>query len=190
MAELTARAAPDRIGAAITGWDLAAAMAGLRAGDRRLLTARYLDDDSISKIAADLGVPAGTVKSRLSAARDALRRRLRSGAAWLPGRPGVGQMMSRRGVSGARCDALFVSPLQPSQEPGAQQVRHAVAAAARRFGEEGCAGRVAQEFGEHPEAAAARMRWARQAIARAFAPAGSPGPGEGRPCPHAAQRAA
>ena len=154
MAELTARAAPDRIGAAITGWDLAAAMAGLRAGDRRLLTARYLDDDSISKIAADLGVPAGTVKSRLSAARDALRRRLRSGAAWLPGRPGVGQMMSRRGVSGARCDALFVSPLQPSQEPGAQQVRHAVAAAARRFGEEGCAGRVAQEFGEHPEAAA------------------------------------
>ncbi|HEV3289898.1 MAG TPA: sigma-70 family RNA polymerase sigma factor [Streptosporangiaceae bacterium] len=88
MAELTARAAPDQIDAAITGWDLAAAMAGLRAGDRRLLTARYLHDDSISKIAADLGVPAGTVKSRLSAARDALRRRLRSEAACLPGSPG------------------------------------------------------------------------------------------------------
>jgi hypothetical protein len=100
----------------------------------------------------------------------------------------MGWIMSRRGVSVARCDALFVSPLQPSQEPGAQ--RQAVAAAARRFGEEGCAGRVAQEFGEHPEAAAARMRWARQAIARAFALRGSPGPGEGRPCPHVAERAA
>ncbi len=88
MAELTARAAPDQIDAAITGWDLAAAMAGLRAGDRDLLIARYLHDDSMSKIAADLGVPAGTVKSRLSAARDALRRRLRSEAACLPGRPG------------------------------------------------------------------------------------------------------
>jgi hypothetical protein len=102
----------------------------------------------------------------------------------------MGRMMSRRGVSVARCDALFVSPLQPSQQPGAQQVRQAVAAAARRFGERGCAGQVAQEFGEHPEAAAARMRWVRQVIARAFAPAGSPGPGEGRPCLHTAERAA
>jgi hypothetical protein len=104
--------------------------------------------------------------------------------------PGMGCMMNRRGVSAARCDALFVSPLQPSQEPGAQQVRQAAAAAARRFGERGCAVRVAQEFGEHPEAAAARMRWVRQAIAQAFARRGSPGPGQGRPCPHAAQRAA
>jgi RNA polymerase sigma-70 factor, ECF subfamily len=88
LAELTARAAPDQIDAAITRWDLAAAMAGLRPRDRMLLTARYLHDDSITKIATDLGVPAGTVKSRLSAARDALRRRLRSEAACLPGRPG------------------------------------------------------------------------------------------------------
>jgi len=102
----------------------------------------------------------------------------------------MGRMINRRGVSVTRRDALLVSPLQPSQEPGAQQVRQAVAAAARQFGEQGCAGRVAQEFGEHPEAAAAQMRWARQAIARAFAPTGSPGPGEGRRCPHAAERAA
>ena len=81
----------------------------------------------------------------------------------------MGRVMSRRSVSAAHCDALFASLLQPSQEPGAQQVRQAAAAAARRFGERGCAGRVAQEFGEHPEAAAARMRWARRAIARAFA---------------------
>jgi hypothetical protein len=102
----------------------------------------------------------------------------------------MGGMINRRGVSAARCDALFVSPLQPSQQPGTQQVRQAAVAAARRFGERGCAERVAQEFGERPEAAAARMRWARQAIARAFAPTGSPDPGQGRPCPHAAQRAA
>jgi hypothetical protein len=68
----------------------------------------------------------------------------------------MGRMMNRRDISVARCDALFVSLLQPSQRPGAQQVRQAVAAAARRFGERGCAGRVAREFGEHPEAAAAR----------------------------------
>jgi RNA polymerase sigma-70 factor (ECF subfamily) len=88
MAELTARAAPDQIDAAITRWDLAAAMAGLPPRDRCLLTAYYLYDDSITKIATDLGVPAGTVKSRLSAARDALRRRLRSETACPPGRPG------------------------------------------------------------------------------------------------------
>jgi RNA polymerase sigma-70 factor (ECF subfamily) len=88
MAELTARAAPDQIDAAITRWDLAAAMAGLRPRDRCLLTAYYLYDDSITKIATDLGVPAGTVKSRLSAARDALRRRLGPETACPPGRPG------------------------------------------------------------------------------------------------------
>ena len=102
----------------------------------------------------------------------------------------MGRVLNRRGVSVARCDALFVSPLQPSQQLGAQEVRQAVAATARRFGQRGCAGRVAQEFGEHPEAASARMRWARQAIARAFAPTGSPGPGQGRPRLHAAERAA
>jgi len=29
----------------------------------------------------------------------------------------------------------------------------------RQFGAEGCTSRMAQEFGDHPEAAAARMRW-------------------------------
>jgi DNA-directed RNA polymerase specialized sigma24 family protein len=53
LAGLTARAAPDKIGAAITRWDLAAAMAGLRPRDRCLLTAYYLHDDSITKIASE-----------------------------------------------------------------------------------------------------------------------------------------
>jgi hypothetical protein len=39
--------------------------------------------------------------------------------------------------------------------------RHCVSAI-NRFGPRGGAARMAQEFGDHPEAAAARMRWARQ----------------------------
>jgi RNA polymerase sigma factor (sigma-70 family) len=72
-------AAPDQIDAAITQWDLTSALAGLRPRDRDLLTARYLRDRSIDDIAADLNVPAGTIKSRLSAARHALRQRLQPG---------------------------------------------------------------------------------------------------------------
>ena len=70
-------------------------------------------------------------------------------------------------ISALRAGALFVSPLQQSGEPSTRQVREAIAAAVRQFGSRGCAERVAQEFGEHPELAAARMRWARQAAARA-----------------------
>jgi RNA polymerase sigma-70 factor, ECF subfamily len=76
---LASRAAPDQIDAAITQWDLATALASLRPRDRDLLTARYLRDRSIGQIAAEQNIPAGTIKSRLSAARDALRRNLQPG---------------------------------------------------------------------------------------------------------------
>jgi len=62
-------------------------------------------------------------------------------------------------------DALFVSALQCSQAPRTDQIWQAVDAAVRAFGHRGCAGRVAQEFGDHPETAAARMRWARETLA-------------------------
>jgi hypothetical protein len=75
-------------------------------------------------------------------------------------------------TSVARADALFASALQCSEEPSAVQVRQAIAAATRAFGDLGCAARVAHEFGEHPETAVARMRWARTAVAGAFG--GSP----------------
>jgi len=77
-------------------------------------------------------------------------------------------------ISTARADALFVSALQRSEEPSAAQVQLAIAAAIRAFGARGCAARVAQEFGEHPETAVPRMRWARATITRA---AVSPAPG-------------
>src|SRR6476646_5962671 len=60
-----------------------------------------------------------------------------------------------------RADAVFVSRLQRCDEPNACQVRRAAAAAIGAFGCSGCAGRVAQEFGDHPETAVIRMRWAR-----------------------------
>ncbi len=62
-------------------------------------------------------------------------------------------------------DALFVSPLQGSQAPTTDQIQQAMDAAVQAFGHSGCMGRVAQEFGDHPEVAAPRMRWARQTLA-------------------------
>jgi hypothetical protein len=65
-------------------------------------------------------------------------------------------------------DALFVSALQRCDQPSAGEVRRAVAAAVRVFGPRGCAERVAQEFGDHPETAVTRMRWARKTAAEAI----------------------
>jgi DNA-directed RNA polymerase specialized sigma24 family protein len=67
------------IDAAITQWDFAAALHGLHPRHRDLLAARYLRGHSIAEIAAALHLPAGTVKSRLAAARDVLRQRLQAG---------------------------------------------------------------------------------------------------------------
>jgi hypothetical protein len=71
-------------------------------------------------------------------------------------------------IGTARADALFVSALQRSDEPGAAQVRQAIAAAIRAFGARGCAARVAQAYGEHPETAVLRMRWARGVVTSTF----------------------
>ena len=49
-------------------------------------------------------------------------------------------------------DALFVSALQRSDEPDAEQVRRAVAPAISAFGAPACTELVAQEFGDHPDA--------------------------------------
>lgn len=72
-------------------------------------------------------------------------------------------------TSAVWADALFVSVLQRSDEPGAGQVRRAITAAVRAYGSGGCAQRVAQEFGDHPETAVARMRWARTVAGEVFA---------------------
>jgi len=70
--------------------------------------------------------------------------------------------------STVRADALFASALQRSDEPTAGQVDEAIAVAVNAFGTRGCAARVAQAYGEHPETAVERMRWARATVFRAF----------------------
>ena len=58
-------------------------------------------------------------------------------------------------------EALFVSHLQPSQCPSRETVEETVTAMILRHGSEGCAASVAEEFGDHPEAAVRRMSWVR-----------------------------
>ena len=73
--------------------------------------------------------------------------------------------MTRLNVNDARCEALFVSGLQRSDTPNAAVLAELVSNSVRRFGVRGCACRMAEEFGDHPEAAADRMRWIRQLVA-------------------------
>jgi len=84
---------------------------------------------------------------------------------------------TRLNVDDAWCEALFASALQRSAAPAAESVAAAISRAVRRFGTCGCVSRMAQEFGDHPQAAAERMRWVRQLAAEAAAPATrEPGP--------------
>jgi hypothetical protein len=84
------------------------------------------------------------------------------------------------GTSTVRAEALFASVLQRSDRPSPGQVRTAIAAAGRAYGGQGCAELVAQEFGDHPETAAERMRWARAVVSEVFAPLPEPAPGSAR----------
>ena len=66
----------------------------------------------------------------------------------------------------ARCRALFASSLQRSDVPGAGLVTEAIRVTMQQLGADGCTGQMAQEFGDHPETAAARMRWVRSLLTR------------------------
>jgi hypothetical protein len=70
--------------------------------------------------------------------------------------------MTRLYVNEAWYEAVFASELQPSDSPTADVVAEAISCALRQLGIRGCADRMAQEFGDHPDAAAGRMRWVRQ----------------------------
>jgi hypothetical protein len=56
--------------------------------------------------------------------------------------------MTWQNVKDTWCEALF-----------AEMVATAINRTLQQFGIRGCAGRMAQEFGDHPDAAASRMRW-------------------------------
>ena len=80
------------------------------------------------------------------------------------------------GTSTIWAEALFVSVLQRSDRPSPGQVLKAVAAAVCAYGGRGCAELVAQEFGDHPETAVERMRWARVVAGEVFT--SPPGPAQ------------
>ena len=81
--------------------------------------------------------------------------------------------MTRLNVNDARCDALFASGLQRSDAPTPEALTEVISRTVRQFGIAGCLSRMAQEFGDHPEAAANRMRWIRQLVSGTYAPAAS-----------------
>ncbi|MDR7277843.1 hypothetical protein [Catenuloplanes atrovinosus] len=74
-------------------------------------------------------------------------------------------------VQPVQVEALFASHLQRSQRPTAELIRDAVRATVARHGENGVAALVAQEYGDHPETSAGRMRWAHAACALAYSTA-------------------
>jgi hypothetical protein len=88
---------------------------------------------------------------------------------------------ARQAAASARRAALFASGLQRSDAPTATMAAEAITATVRRFGIHGCVSRMAQEFGDHPDAAAERMRWICQLPAEMPAwpqmPAGAGRPG-------------
>jgi hypothetical protein len=72
---------------------------------------------------------------------------------------------ARQAATSARRAALFASGLQRSDAPTVAMAAEAIAATVRRFGVHGCVSRMAHEFGDHPDAAAERMRWISQLTA-------------------------
>jgi hypothetical protein len=73
----------------------------------------------------------------------------------------TGLGLTRQVAADRRRDALFASELQPSDAPTSAMIARAITSAIQRFGSHGCTERMAQEFGDHPDVAAERMRWAR-----------------------------
>jgi len=77
--------------------------------------------------------------------------------------------MNRLNINQARREALFASGLQRSDVLTADALTEVIGHTVRRLGIRGCISLMAQEFGDHPEAAAERMRWVRQLALEAFA---------------------
>jgi hypothetical protein len=77
--------------------------------------------------------------------------------------------MSHLNINDVRSEVLFASTLQPSEQPTAAQVRAEIRRTVRRLGVSGCILCMAQDFGDAPSRAAARMLWVRSLVADIFA---------------------
>jgi hypothetical protein len=73
-------------------------------------------------------------------------------------------VVTQLNITDARCEALFASELRQSDTPTAAELAEIVSTMVRQHGVRGCASLMACEFGDHPEAAAARMRWVRHLV--------------------------
>ncbi len=68
-------------------------------------------------------------------------------------------------ITAARAAALFVSDLSATGQPTGTEVTAAIRRALRTHGgSRGCAAEVAFAYGDNPELAAPRMRWARRIV--------------------------
>ena len=68
-------------------------------------------------------------------------------------------------ITAARAAALFVSGLSATRRPTRAEVEASIKRALRTHGgTRGCAADVAAAYGDHPELAAPRMRWARSVV--------------------------
>ena len=89
-------------------------------------------------------------------------------------------------LTAARAEALFNTYLTADQRPSRADVVAGIARAIRAHGGvRGCAAEVAAEYGEHPETAAPRMRWARSVVEHVYGQVSSGhGGGVRRGCQH------
>jgi hypothetical protein len=90
-------------------------------------------------------------------------------------------------LTAARVGALFASDLSAQCRPGRAAVTDAISRAMARYGSiDGCADEVAAAYGDYPETAPSRMRWARQVIETLYpSAAAANSPGASPPFPHA-----
>jgi len=77
--------------------------------------------------------------------------------------------MNRLNVNQVRSEALFASGLQRSDALTVDALTDVISRTVRQLGVGGCISLMAQEFGDHPDAAAERMRWVRQLVDESFA---------------------
>jgi hypothetical protein len=79
--------------------------------------------------------------------------------------------MSEQMLSLARAQALAVSERSTASALDRGSVDAAIRTTVRALGGvSGCVAALAQEFGDHPDTAPLRMRWARATVARVYGP--------------------
>jgi hypothetical protein len=73
-------------------------------------------------------------------------------------------------LTAARAEALFTSDISAGSQPTPVDVAAAIRQAVRRYGgTRGCAAEVAAAYGDRPDTAAPRMRWARGVVESVYA---------------------